>query len=230
MIKFVFSLLISILPYFLLAQSFTPNPDWRFENFNSQNHFISRGIADIAMDKHGYVWTCSDGVQRFDGYKTTDFNSFDTKSGLKGNYTSIKADNTGRIWVCSVGICYYDDASGKFVYIKTDPKHTITSVNSYCLQKNNLWFVCDYGLAKLDLNTLKISYTSLSHVTDPLCAALVDENTLLVSSREKFYVYNIATDTYKTNTLIYNNTLIKTFSIIKTRDQVFLGTTDGLFY
>jgi signal transduction histidine kinase/ligand-binding sensor domain-containing protein len=229
MIKFIFSLLISILPYCLFAQSFTPNPDWRFENFNSQNHFISRGIADIALDKHGYVWTCSGGVQRFDGYKTVDFNSFDPKSGLKSNYTSIKADNTGRIWVCSVGICYYDDASGKFIYIKTDPKRNITSVNAYCLEKNNIWFACDYGLAKLDLKTLKITYTSLSRVTDPLCAYLLDENTLLVSSREKFYIYNIANDTYKTNTLIYNHTLIKTFSIIKSRDQIFLGTTDGLF-
>ncbi|MEO6631342.1 MAG: two-component regulator propeller domain-containing protein, partial [Mucilaginibacter sp.] len=230
MIKFIFSLLISILPCCLFAQSFTPNPDWRFENFNSQNHFISRGIADIALDKHGYVWTCSDGVQRFDGYKTTDFNSFDqANSGLRGNYTSIKADNSGKIWVCSVGICYYDDVSGKFIYIKTDPKHNITSVNSYCLEKNNIWFACDYGLAKLDLKTLKITYTSLNSITDPLCAYLLDDNTLLVSSREKFYTYNIANDTYKTATLVYNHTLIKTFSIIKTGNQIFLGTTDGLF-
>ncbi|WP_252791192.1 sensor histidine kinase [Mucilaginibacter flavidus] len=214
----------------LLAQSFTPNPDWRFENFNSQNHFISRGIADIALDKHGYVWSCSGGVQRFDGYKTTDYNSFDqANSGLRGNYTSLKADNTGKIWVCSLGICNYDDASGKFIYIKTDPKHHIASVNSYCLQKNNLWFACDYGLAKLDLKTLKISYTALKNVTDPLCSYLLDDNTVLLSSREKFYIYNIATDTYKTNTLIYNHTLIKTFSIIKTGNQIFLGTSDGLF-
>src|SRR5437879_2649831 len=98
MIKFKFVLLLLLLSLDLPAQVFTPNPDWRFESFNSQNHFISRGVADIAMDKHGYIWTCSDGVQRFDGYKTIDFNSFDRASGLKGNYTSIQADNDGKIW------------------------------------------------------------------------------------------------------------------------------------
>jgi ligand-binding sensor domain-containing protein len=230
MIKFRFVLLLLLLSLDLPAQVFTPNPDWRFENFNSQNHFISRGVADIAMDKHGYIWTCSDGVQRFDGYKTIDFNSFDqSKSGLKGNYTSIKADNNGKIWICSNGICYYDDASGKFVYIKSDPRHPITGVNSYCLQKNYLWFICDYGLAKLNLKTLKISYTSLNNITDPLCSYLIDENTLFISSREKVYTYNIKNDTFSTNTLIYNNLLIKIFSINKNGNEILLGTNYGLF-
>ena len=229
MLKFKFVLLLLLLSLDLPAQVFTPNPDWRFESFNSQNHFISRGIADIAMDKHGYIWTCSDGVQRFDGYKTIDFNSFDRTSGLKGNYTSIQADNDGRIWICSNGICYYDDARGKFIYIKTDSKHTITGVNSYCLQKNYLWFICDYGLAKLDVRTLKISYTSLKNITDPLCSYLIDDNTLFISSREKVYTYNIKNDTFSINTLIYNNLLIKVFSVNKNGNEILLGTNYGLF-
>lgn len=230
MVKCIYGLLIIFLPVSLAAQVFTPNPDWRFENFNSQNHFTSRGISDITMDKNGYIWACSDGVQRFDGYKTIDFNSFDRSTGgLRGNYTSIKADNSGRIWVCSLGICYYDDASGKFIYIRTDARHNITNVNSYCLQKNYLWFVCDYGLAKLDLKSLKISYTALANVTDPLCTYLIDENTLFISSREKAYIYSIGQNTYKSNTLIYDHSLIKIFSIYKNGSQVFLGTNNGLF-
>lgn len=214
----------------LFAQSFAPNPDWRFENFNSQNHFISRGIADLTMDKHGYIWTCSDGVQRFDGYKTIDFNSFDqAKSGLRGNYTSIIADHNGRIWVCSLGICYYDDTRGKFIYLKPDSNRNNLNANSFCLQKNYLWFVGDYGLAKLNLQSLKVSYTSLSSVTDPLCTYLIDENTLLVSSREKVYTYNIKKDTYTVNTLTYNHALVKIFSINKTGNQILLGTNNGLF-
>jgi ligand-binding sensor domain-containing protein len=230
MIKFKLSLLLLLLPIDLWAQAFTPNPDWRFENFNSQNHFISRGIADITMDKNGYVWTCSDGVQRFDGYKTIDFNSFNqAKGALRGNYTSAIADNNGKVWISSSGLCYYDDASGKFIYIKPDSKHNITTVNSLCIQKNHLWFVCEYGLVKLDLQSLKVSYTSLTNITDPLCTYLLDENTLLVSSREKVYIYNINTNTYTTTTLIYNHTLLKVFAVNKSGNDILLGTNYGLF-
>lgn len=104
------------------------------------------------MGKYGYVWACSRGVQRFDGYKTLDFNSFDqSKGSLRSNSTSIITDNNGRVWVSSAGICYYDDARGKFIYIEPDLNHKLTTVYFFCLQKNSLWFICDYGLAKLDL-------------------------------------------------------------------------------
>jgi ligand-binding sensor domain-containing protein len=139
-----------------------PNPDWRFENFNSQNHFISREINNLTIDKHGYLWACSRGVQRFDGYRTIDFNSFDqSNGGLKDNLTDIVTDSDGRVWISSAGLCYYDDASGKFIYVQPDPKHKITSIYCFCVQKNYLWFICDYGLARLDTHTLKISLQPL---------------------------------------------------------------------
>ena len=69
MIRFGFYLLLIAMPVDLLAQEFTPDPDWRFENFNSQNHFISRAISDLTIDKNNYVWTSNSGVQRFDGHK-----------------------------------------------------------------------------------------------------------------------------------------------------------------
>jgi len=223
MIKYLLTLLL-IAPLNLIAQQFTPNPDWRFENFNTQNHFIGRGVNDITMDKHGYIWTGSDGVQRFDGYKTVEFNSFDqSKGGLRGNYTSVIADSSGRIWVCSQGLCRYDDASGKFIYLNTDPKNRISSVDSFCLQGNNLWFVCDFGLARLDLKSLKVTYTSLTGITDPLVTYAINDSTMLISSREKVYTYNIKNNTHTTRTLTYNHSLVKIFSILKTGDQIFFG-------
>ncbi len=218
------------MPFALLAQSFTPDPDWRFENFNGQNHFINREISDLAMDKNGYIWTSSTGVQRFDGYRTVEFNSFDQlKGGLRDNYTGEIADNNGRIWVSSAGLCYYDDASGKFIYVNPDAKHNLTYIDAFCIQKNYLWFICEFGLAKLDVRTLKISFTSLIKVTDPLCSFLADDNTLVISSREKVYVYNIKEDTYTSNTLIYDHTLVKIFAAAKGGNDIFLGTNYGLF-
>jgi hypothetical protein len=231
MIRFCYRLLFLLfIPFDLFAQSFMPNPDWRFENFNNQNHFVSREIPKLTMDKHGYVWVCSRGVQRFDGYRTIDFNSFDqAKGGIKDNYTDIIADDDGRIWISSGGLCYYDDASSKFIYVQTDIKHNIAEITAFFVQKNYLWFVCNYGLAKLDLRSLKISFTSLTGVTDPLCTYLIDENTLLISSREKVYTYNIKKDTYSANTLTYNHSLVKIFAVTKSGATIFLGTNSGLF-
>src|ERR1700749_5202359 len=108
-----------LLPTSLFAQGFVPNPDWRFENFNNQNHFVSRGIATIATDKYGYVWASSQGVVRFDGYRTLNFNRFDHANGaLRDNATNLVADSTGRIWVTSGGLCYYDDAHSRFIYVE----------------------------------------------------------------------------------------------------------------
>ncbi len=230
MVKFGIGLLLLLLPVDLLAQAFAPNPDWRFENFNSQNHFISREISELTIDKYGYVWTCSRGIQRFDGYRTIDFNSLNKTSGaLRSNYADVATDSTGRVWISSGGLCFYDDLSGKFIYVNPDANHHITYTQGFCFQKNYLWFVCDYGLAKLNMQSLKMSFTSLTGITDPLSINMIDENTILISSREKVYAYNIKKNTYSSNTLIYNHSSLKVFAMIKRGATLFLGTSAGLF-
>src|ERR1700744_5281083 len=131
-----------LFPSCLFAQGFIPNPDWRFENFNNQNHFVSKPVESLSTDKYGYVWTSGHGVQRFDGYRTLDFDRFDPKNGpLRDNSANLTADSTGRIWVTSGGLCYYDDAHGKFVYVDGDAAHPISIVFSLCILGNNLWFI-----------------------------------------------------------------------------------------
>lgn len=217
-------------PLCLFAQEFTPNPDWRFENFNNQNHFVSRSIETIAMDKYGYIWASSRGVQRFDGYHMLDFNRFEQTNGaLRDNSASLIADPTGRIWVTSGGLCYYDDAHGRFVYVEADKSHPVTNAFALCILGNNLWFKSDYGLTRLNLHTLKISFTSLKDVPNPLCTYAIDDNTLLVADRERVFIYNIKKDTYTATTLLHNHALIKIFNVIKGRDVIYLGANTGLY-
>lgn len=230
MVKFGFLLLLITIPFSLLAQGFTPDPDWRFENFNSQNHFVSRAISDLTIDKNNYVWTSNSGVQRFDGHNTTEFNSVDENAAaLRSNYTDVAADNDGRIWVSSAGLCYYDNASGKFVYLHPDANHPITYTQGFCFQAGNLWFVCDHGLARADLHTLKISFTKLTRVTDPLGIFLIGKNTLLISSREKVYIYSINTGAFSTHTLIYNHSLVKIDAVAISGKTIFVSTNRGVF-
>ncbi|ASU32554.1 sensor histidine kinase [Mucilaginibacter xinganensis] len=231
MYKFYRCILLLVLPLIVRSQSLTPAPDVRFENFNSQNHFTSRQILSIAVDKRGYVWTSGAGVQRFDGYKTVQFSSFNTTvHTIKDSYAHIIADNDGRIWASSGGLSYYDDDSDSFVYIQPGGKKA-PFIFAHALSVNGdyLWFVCDYGLAKINVRTLKITYTSLVSVIDPLCSYMVNKHTLLVSSRQKVYLYNTVKDTYSEMILTYNNSLVKVYTAIGTGSEVLLGTTLGLF-
>jgi len=227
--KFLLCLLIFI-PCGLFGQSFVPDPDWRFDNFNSQNHFTSAPVAELAVDKKGYVWASGTSLARFDGNHTNYF-THDTHSnaGLRGNYPGVVCDGNGNVWISCYGLCRYDEAGGKFVYVKNDPKHNFRNAESFCPQGNYLWFICELGLAKFDVRTEKTTFTSLTHVYDPLCTIFINDSTLFVSSREKVYFYNTKRDTWTSQTLVYNQSLLKVFCIHKVNGKFFLGTNNGLF-
>src|ERR1700733_815295 len=102
--------LLTYIPCSVFGQSFTPDPDWRFENFNNQNHFTNAPVSQLVVDKKGYVWTCGTGLRRFDGNNTIDFAGPEhSKYGLRGNYPGIFRDNSGNVWITCRGICRYNE-------------------------------------------------------------------------------------------------------------------------
>jgi len=230
MVKNGLGLWLLLFPFQLLAQSFAPDPDWRFENFNSQNHFTSLPVSQLVVDRQGYVWASANGLFRFDGNHTIEFTSNNrSASSLRGNYPAAIPDNSHNIWITCYGLCRYDAAGNKFVYVKTDPGRDFKNAECFCTQRQYLWFICEFGLTKFDTKTLKFSYTSLTHVNDPLCSALINDSTVFISSREKVYYYNIRRDTWTVQTLVYNHSLLKIFNVHKVRNRFFLGTNNGLF-
>lgn len=220
-----------MMPLSVLAQQFAPKADWRFKNFNKQSHFNSKYIIDMTLDSTGYIWVCNMGVARFDGFKTVQYDSFGQAPGLlRSDYAgSLITDPQGRVWVGDGGLCYYDSGINGFKYIEPDSGPPLTFAFSFCIVKNNLWFVCNYGLAKLNLETLKISLTTLKNVRDPLCIYRYDDNSLWVSSREKLYKYDIVHNTYTANTLVYHHNLMKIYTVRRNKSTCFIATNLGLF-
>lgn len=214
------------------AQMFIPDPDWRFENFNSQNHFVTQQIMGVTMDNQGYVWTSGHGAQRFDGHKTVLFSSVNaTEHPLKNDYApEVVTDKNGRVWLSAGGLCYYDNMSGKFIYVQPPGENMkIDYAYAFRLQGNYLWFVSQHGLSRINVSTLEIWFTSLKNVTDPICTYPIDDHTFLVSSRQRVFFYNTKNDTYTAAILTYKKSLIKIFAVVKRHDEVFLGTNKGLF-
>lgn len=226
-LSFVFILL----PLNLLAQAFTLTADLHFQNFNKQSNYINQYIIDMIVDKSGYVWTCGSGVQRFDGFKTIEYNKFSPSNApLRIAYSgNLLADRSGRVWVGSGGLCFFDQSINGFRYIDPDPKHILSYAYAFNLQKNYLWFVCNYGLAKIDLGSLKISFTSLTDVHDPICTYQYDDNTLWITNREKLYKYNIAKNTYTSHIFVYQHKPVKILNIVHGGNARFLATNIGVF-
>ena len=213
------------------SQSFTPAPDWRFENFNTQSHFLNRYVGNLTIDGEGYLWTASIGVQKFDGTKLVEYSSLSRAPGsLKDNYTDVIADSSGRVWVSSLGLCYYNRVNNQFVYVQPDAKHKLEYAYNFAIQDNLLWFRCNYGLANVNLKTLKVSLTSLKKPQGSvMCIFPVDKHTLLVSCYAKHYIYNIDKDTYTVRTLDYYNKPQNILWAERTGSDIYLSTGMGLF-
>jgi len=206
--------------------------DWRFNNFNGDNHFLSINIYNIAFDKHGFVWTTGNGVAKFDGYKTIFYNKNNNRTaGFKTNYTDpIAVDFKGRIWVGSDGgLCYFDEVNEKFKYVAVDSLHPISYAYAFLLKGEKLWFVCNYGLAFLNLNSFKISITTLKRFNDPEGTYYINDSILLVTSRVKYYIYNILQNSYTEHSFTFQSNFLLISSFVKKDKQFYISTRKGLF-
>ena len=159
------------------------------------------------------------------------FNSFEQNNqGLRSNSTDLIVDSSGKTWINAAGLCYYDDAKGKFTYINPDPRRQIGGMDYRVLNGNDLWYAGSFGLSKINLKSPKRHfYTSLKNIGNSLGNFFIGDNTLLVSSREKVFFYNIKKDTYTTKTFLYNHSLLKIFTAITSGGITYLGTNHGLF-
>ena len=92
-------LLISIL---MLALSGTAQYHFSFSHYTSDNGLSQNSITAVMKDHKGYMWFGTrDGLNRFDGYNFTLFNSKPDKklSILSNRILTIKEDKWGSIWV-----------------------------------------------------------------------------------------------------------------------------------
>jgi ligand-binding sensor domain-containing protein len=214
------------------AQSFSISPDIRFENFNAGHNFINNYVGNATIDQDGYLWTSSDGIYRFDGINFTRFTNYNNQHhGLKANYSDdLLSDKWGRLWVGNIaGLCYYDRNQNQFKYINSNGADPIKYAFAYCIVKDELWFVCNYGLCKINLRSLEVTRTSLENILDPIKTFPVDDNTLLISSREYYYIYNIPSNTFSRKTLIENNVVIRISDVVRKKDTLWIASNKGLW-
>ena len=216
----------------LASQELTIIPDLRFENFNAQRNFTSGYISNIAVDSKGYLWAGGNGLFRFDGVRLQQYTNFNNQyHGLKSNYNDdLITDQFGRLWIgTSMGLCYFNDSLGKFIYLNMAPRNLITHAFSFLLSGNEMWFVCNFGLCKIDLQTLRINPTSLKEIPDPIATFSLDNNLLGISARTGLFLYDIKNDTYKKKIFTHNGNVIRIRQCISSEGNYWVATNKGLW-
>jgi ligand-binding sensor domain-containing protein len=81
-------------------------------------------VRSILRDRRGFMWFGTNaGLNRYDGYRLTDFTASDTPSGLGVVIVAALAeDHDGVLWVGTVGagLAAYDPRTGRFTPVQGD--------------------------------------------------------------------------------------------------------------
>ncbi len=208
------------------------SPDLRFDNYNSNDNFSNDFVSNIYRDHFGYLWVCSNGLYRFDGKNATHYTNFKNGTGnLRDNYVdNVTEDNQHRLWVSGIGgLSYYDQLRDKFTYTDIDSAHKVLYAYALCFRQDQLWFVCNFGLCHIDLNTLKIKTTSLKDISSPISTYEGRPGELLICHYGGgYYVYNLTKDSYELKSLPGNASL-QVYRFLRQGNRFFIGTNKGVW-
>jgi ligand-binding sensor domain-containing protein len=94
----IWTLLVSLLPSFLWAQS----NDFNFHHINARQGLADGVVQAIGQDKYGYIWIGTlSGLNRYDGYGIRTFynQANDSTSLPASRIYSIHNDRRGRLWI-----------------------------------------------------------------------------------------------------------------------------------
>jgi ligand-binding sensor domain-containing protein len=212
------------------AQRFSLSHDLRFDNYNSQSGFVTNTVYRLIRSRKGYIWASGNGIYRFDGKQYERFSKLNNTRGVRDNYTPwFTEDAAGRIWVGGVGgICYYSDDKNEFCYLDISEKEKIKYSAGLSLLGDDIWFVCNYGLCKVNTRSLKVTPTSFK--TRFECTAMhpVNSNTLLLCDKQgMYYVYHIREGKYETQRLA--DKWVGMWGIVQHNNHTWLATNDGIW-
>ena len=150
---------------------------------------------------------------------------------LRDNYVdNVTEDNAHRLWVSGIGgLGYYDQLHDKFTYTDIDSAHKILYAYALYIRQDQLWFVCNFGLCHIDLNTLKIQTTSLNDISGPISTNDVRAGELWICHYGGgYYVYNIAKDSYELKSLPGNKSL-QVNRFLRQDNRILIGTNIGVW-
>lgn len=130
----------------------------RFNRLSLDEGLSQGRVLDILQDHRGFMWFATeDGLNRYDGYSFTVYNSvpFDSTSLSDPTINSLYEDRSGTLWVGTAqGLDRMNSATGTFIHFDHDPVDTTSLSNGNILdiyedRSGTLWVGTERGLNKL---------------------------------------------------------------------------------
>ena len=131
----------------------------RFQHLTNADGLSQSEVYAFLEDSRGFMWIGTlDGLNRFDGYNSTIFNTNKNNPNSIPNNTirSLKEDRFGNIWIgTDDGLCVYDPVTEKIFQVKIEciEDNATLQIHSICINKNQILLCTTSGLFKANINT-----------------------------------------------------------------------------
>ena len=151
--KWIFFIVVTLLTFSSSAQY-----HFSFSHYTSDNGLSQNSITAMMKDHAGYLWIGTrDGLNKFDGYNFTLYNSKPDKkfSVLSNRILALKEDKWGKVWVKTYDEIVYrlDQSTEEFNRIvKSNGEFVNDKIREiYTLSSGGIWLVTyDHGCYKID--------------------------------------------------------------------------------
>ncbi len=138
--------IIQLVTFFIFTLSTSAQYHFSFSHYTSDNGLSQNSITAMMKDKKGYLWFGTrDGLNKFDGYKFTIYNSKldQNLSVLSNRIIALKEDRWGYIWVKTYDdIVYRLNPSTEDIMLIGSPKGGFVNdkiVEEYILPSGAIW-------------------------------------------------------------------------------------------
>lgn len=158
--------LITVSFFFIACCSFCQELDLKFRNISREQGLSNSTAQCIYQDSEGFIWIgTADGLNRYDGYKTTVYQTNPADSGsISGNYIScISEDRQKNLWIgTSKGLNLFNRRNNKFTHFTHHLENaaSLSSNGISCIyedKKGNVWVGTMGGLNLVEMGGNKFN-------------------------------------------------------------------------
>jgi ligand-binding sensor domain-containing protein len=238
MFKFLLSILLF---FFTILPNFSQKPSLIFHNLSIQDGLSENSINAVIEDKKGFMWIATqDGLNKYDGYRFTIYNSNpdDSFSVSHRNAKRLFIDSKNRLWICtSSGVNLYDPTIDGFYSYKNNRypalkylSKDIVGISEDC--KGNIWIsmayeglYCIYSLQS-EPRRYNFSFQDHSNYITELLS--FSDTVMLMGTKDGLLKFNPLTRQFTDERNQFGKGYEIKKLLIDPYKNIWLGTTKGL--